>query len=151
MIVSKLLLLKNIFITSILQGILCWLVWLVCDIFAVFPSIYYDGMERLSPFRRAWNEGIINFIEYLYSTFFEILFLWGICFLANAFIFLKYKGRIDAFFLILIMIFIFISFLYTYLIFITFMDMYLFAELIKVCISTFLFGICIFVRKLFRS
>lgn len=149
MIVSKLLLLKNIFITSILQGILCWLVWLTFDIFTLFPSIYYNDIEHLSPFRRAWNEGIINFIEYLYSTFFEILFIWGICFLANAFIFLKYKGRIDAFFLILIMIFI--SFLYTYLIFITFMDMYLFVELIKVCISIILFGICIFVKRLFRS
>lgn len=149
MIVSKLLLLKNIFITSILQGILCWLVWLTFDIFTLFPSIYYNAIEHLSPFRRAWNEGIINFIEYLYSTFFEILFIWGICFLLNTFIFLKYKGRIDAFFLILIMIFI--SFLYTYLIFITFMDMYLLSELIKVCISIFLFGICIFVRKLFRS
>lgn len=149
MIVNKLLLLKKIFIISVLQGTLCWLVWLVCDVFAVFPSIYYNDIEHLSPFRRAWNEGIINFIEYLYLTFFEILFLWGICFLVNAFIVLKYKRRIEPFFLILIMVSA--SFLYTYLIFVKLMDMYLLAELIKICISTLLFGMSIFIRKLFRG
>lgn len=139
-------LIKSILVIVVLQNILCGFIWLIGDTFGLYSSVYYIDIENLPPLKQEWEKGIYPFLEYLLYTYINIFFIWGACFIINALTYLKSKLNI----ILILSLILLNSFLYTYIIFIKLLDIYFWNELIKICISSFLFCIYIVIKHIIK-
>lgn len=134
-------LIKSISILVIIQNILCWFTWLICDAFGIYSSIYYIDIENLPPLKKEWEEELYNFLYYLLSTFISISIFWGVSFVINSIIYLKYRNFYSILSILLA------SFLYTYIIFIFLLDIYFWNELFKLLYSITIFCSILLIKK----
>ena len=141
--------LKNNFILFIIQVFIAGFVWLLCDIIGIiYYTSYYIDIEQTPPFIREWENGKWEFFKYIIGTFIGIAIFWGIPFIINSILYLKYR---NSYYVILFILSV--SFLYTYTIFIYLLnipvwnELYIWNELYRLMYSTTVFCILLLLKR----
>ena len=140
--------LKNHLILFIIQVFIAGFVWLLCDIIGIYHTSYYIDIEQTPPFIREWENGKWEFFKYIIGTFIGMAIFWGIPFIINSILYLKYK---NSYYVILFILSV--SFLYTYTIFIYLLnipvwnELYIWNELYRLMYSTTVFCILLLLKR----